>query len=61
MKRNCSLEAIAVSPYLEILEAEKKRAIESACKNLLKGNSNGCRKSARQARKRKASITRRSF
>lgn len=61
MKRNSSPEAIAVSPYLETLEAEKKRAIESACKKLIKDFSKGCRKSARQARKRKVPITRRSF
>lgn len=61
MKRNSSPEAIAVSPYLEELTANGKKAIKSACKNLLKSFSKGCRKSARQARKRKVPITRRSF
>ena len=62
MKRNCSPEMIAVNfSYLEELTAKRERDIESAYKKLIKDLDKGCRKFARQARKCKAPITRRSF
>ena len=62
MKRNCSHEMIAETPsYLEELTAKRKRDTESAYKKLIEELAKGCRKSARQARKRRAPIIRRSF